>query len=243
MLRAAAWKFRMTPRILLVEDEPAIHRMVCVALQQARMQVVGAHDMHTAQRLLQETAPDLVVLDWMLPGTSGIDWVAQLRRAPGTRDVPVIMLTARGEERDKLRALDLGIDDYLTKPFSVAELIARIKAVLRRAQPSRAADTVERGKLLIDAAAQRVYCQGQPVSIGPTEYRLLHFFATRPERVHSRAHLLDQVWGTQAYLEERTVDVHVGRLRKALEPHGLDALIQTVRGSGYRFSTIPEKRP
>jgi two-component system phosphate regulon response regulator PhoB len=181
--------------------------------------------------------PDLILLDWMLPGMSGLDFARRLRRDEMTREIPIIMLTARGEENDRVNGLDAGVDDYVVKPFSTRELLARIKAVMRRSQSETEQGTVELGGLKIDGPAHRVYAGDRPVPIGPTEYRLLYFFMTHPERVYSRGQLLDHVWGGNVYVEERTVDVHIRRLRKTLEPFALDALVQTVRGSGYRFST------
>jgi two-component system phosphate regulon response regulator PhoB len=180
--------------------------------------------------------PDLILLDWMLPGMSGIDLARRLRADARTRCVPIIMLTAKGEERDKVAGLESGADDYVTKPFSPRELQARIQAVLRRGRPQASEDAVEAGGLRLDPASHRVTAAGSPVNLGPTEFRLLHFLMTHAERVHSRDQLLDQVWGDHVFVEERTVDVHIRRLRAALEPSGLDRLVQTVRGSGYRFS-------
>jgi two-component system phosphate regulon response regulator PhoB len=180
--------------------------------------------------------PDLILLDWMLPGMSGVDFARRLRADERTREVPIIMLTARTEERDKVLGLETGADDYITKPFSPRELVARIKAVLRRRAPQVTEDVVEIGKLRLDPVTHRVAAAGDPISLGPTEFRLLHYLMTHPERVHSRTQLLDGVWGDHVFVEERTVDVHVRRLRSALEPSGTDALIQTVRGAGYRLS-------
>ena len=180
--------------------------------------------------------PDLVLLDWMLPGASGVEFARRLRADERTSDIPIIMLTARGEEQDKVSALEIGADDYVTKPFSPRELVARIKAVLRRRAPQTTEDVVELGGLRLDPATHRVSADETALALGPTEFRLLHFLMTHPERVHSRAQLLDQVWGDHVFVEERTVDVHIRRLRCALEPSQHDALIQTVRGSGYRFS-------
>ena len=195
-----------------------------------------APDAETARRLIQEALPDLVLLDWMLPGMSGVDLARLLRGEARTRRLPIIMLTARAEERDKIEALDLGADDYVTKPFSPRELVARIKAVLRRHAPQATEDVVELGGLRLDPATHRITAGSMELNLGPTEFRLLHFLMTHPERVHSRSQLLDQVWGDHVFVEERTVDVHIRRLRAALEESGYDALIQTVRGSGYRIS-------
>ncbi len=227
----------MQKQVLIVEDEPAIRDMVAFALTRAGIEPVHAADTRTAQEAIAARVPDLVLLDWMLPGMSGLEFARRLRRDELTREVPIIMLTARGEEDDRVSGLDAGIDDYVVKPFSTRELVARVKAVLRRSHGESEEGTVELGGLRIDGPAHRVFAGERPIAIGPTEYRLLHFFMTHPERVYSRAQLLDHVWGGNVYVEERTVDVHIRRLRKTLEPFGLDALVQTVRGSGYRFST------
>ena len=194
-----------------------------------------AADAAGARRRIFEQRPDLLLLDWMLPDVSGVDLARRLRRETATSDLPIIMLTARGEEEDKIRGLEVGADDYVTKPFSPRELVARIRAVLRRVAPVED-DVLEAGGLRLEQASHRVTCHGAPLEIGPTEYRLLRFFMSHPERVYSRDQLIDQVWGGTTYIEERTVDVHIRRLRKALEPHRCDGLIQTVRGAGYRFS-------
>ena len=199
--------------------------------------VNAALDAEDALRQIRAALPDLILLDWMLPGMSGLECARKLRADPRTKHVPIIMLTARGEERDRINGLESGADDYVTKPFSPRELLARIQAVLRRGRPQASADVVEAGELKLDPVAHRVMAAGKPVNLGPTEFRLLHFLMTHASRVHSRDQLLDQVWGDHVYVEERTVDVHIRRLRAALEPSGLDRLVQTVRGSGYRFST------
>ncbi len=227
----------MQKQILIVEDEPAIRDMVAFAVSRAGMEPVHAADTRAAQDAIMARVPDLILLDWMLPGTSGLEFARRLRREEMTREVPIIMLTARGEENDRVSGLEAGVDDYVVKPFSTRELIARVKAVMRRTQNETEQGTVELGGLKIDGPAHRVFAGDKPVPIGPTEYRLLYFFMTHPERVYSRGQLLDHVWGGNVYVEERTVDVHIRRLRKTLEPFGLDALVQTVRGSGYRFST------
>ncbi len=227
----------MAANILLVEDEPAIQELIAVNLTRAGHNVVRVADAESAQRLVREALPDLIVLDWMLPGMSGVELARRLRADERTRATPIIMLTARGEEADKVTGLETGADDYITKPFSPRELVARIKAVLRRRAPQVTDDPVELGGLCIDPGAHRVQAGDQGLSLGPTEFRLLHFLMTHPERVHSRTQLLDQVWGDHVFVEERTVDVHIRRLRSALEASGHDNLIQTVRGSGYRFST------
>jgi two-component system phosphate regulon response regulator PhoB len=226
----------LTPSILVVEDEPAIAELLEVNLLDAGYDVTTAPDAETALRLLKEKLPDLVLLDWMLPGQSGLAVARQLRVDARTRELPIIMVTARSDEQDKVAGLEAWVDDYVTKPFSPRELKARIKAVLRRRAPEAAPDVLEAGALRLDPGTHRVTVGGQPVHLGPTEFRLLRFFLARPERVHSRAHLLDQVWGDQVYIEERTVDVHIRRLRLALEPFGQDGLIETVRGAGYRLA-------
>jgi len=226
----------MTATVLVVEDEPAIQELISYNLQQAGHLALRADNAEQALSLVKEALPDVVLLDWMLPGASGIDLARRLRAEERTRGIPIIMLTARSDERDKVVGLETGADDYVTKPFSPRELLARIKAVLRRRAPQMTDDSVEIGGLVLDPVTHRVSARGAAVVLGPTEFRLLHFLITHPERVHSRAQLLDQVWGDHVFVEERTVDVHIRRLRKALEPSGLDALVQTVRGSGYRMS-------
>jgi len=229
----------MPATILVVEDEPAIQELISAALQHAGHRVMRAYSAEEAVPLVNGTLPDVVLLDWMLPGTSGIEFARRLRSDERTRDLPVIMLTARGEEQDKVAGLDAGADDYLTKPFSPRELVARIKAVLRRRAPQMTEDCVEVEGLRIDPITHRVTGNGRPLDLGPTEFRLLHFFMTHQERVFNRTMLLDQVWGDHVFVEERTVDVHIRRLRAVLETTGHDRLIQTVRGSGYRFSAVP----
>ncbi len=223
--------------ILLVEDEPAIQELLAFNVAQAGFNALRAADADSMWKQIQTKVPDLILLDWMLPETSGIVLAKQLRADSRTRDVPIIMLTARGEERDKILGLEAGADDYITKPFSPRELMARIRAVLRRHAPVLSEDVVALGGIELSPVTHRVLAKGHNIDIGPTEFRLLQFFMTHPERVYARAQVLDQVWGTQVFVEERTVDVHIRRLRAALEPFGLDGLIQTVRGSGYRFST------
>ncbi len=229
----------MSTTILVVEDEPAIQELIAVNLTFAGHKVLRAFDAEQAQTLIRAELPDLILLDWMLPGASGITLARSLRSDERTRHVPLIMLTAKGAEHDKVEGLDAGADDYITKPFSPKELVARIRAVLRRRAPQLTDDIVEIGSLCLDPATHRVSGAGQNLSIGPTEFRLLHFFMTHTERVFSRAQLLDQVWGDHVFVEERTVDVHIRRLRKALEPTGHDAHIETVRGAGYRFANQP----
>lgn len=224
------------PSILLVEDEPAIREMVAMALERAGHRVRHAESAEDAGAALSLSLPDLVVLDWMLPGESGIDFARRLKRDRATRDLPIIMLTARGEEADRVRGLDVGADDYVAKPFSPRELVARINAVLRRAQPAANDQPVEIRGLRLDPASHRVTAKGRAITLGPTEYRLLHFLMTHPERVFNRAQLLDNVWGANVYVEERTVDVHIRRLRSSLAPTGHDDLVETVRGAGYRMS-------
>ncbi len=226
----------MPANILLVEDEPAIQELIAFNLVQAGHHVLRAASAENAWTLVRNALPDLVLLDWMLPGASGIEFAKKLRADERTRGIPIIMLTARSEEQDKVIGLETGADDYITKPFSPRELQARIKAVLRRRAPQMTDDVVEVLGLRLDPATHRVSAHDQPVELGPTEFRLLHFFMTHPERVHSRTQLLDQVWGDHVFVEERTVDVHIRRLRCALERSGHAALIQTVRGTGYRFS-------
>ena len=226
----------MNKRILIIEDEAPIREMVAFALRKADMEVQFAADAQAAQISIADQIPDLILLDWMLPGMSGLELARRLRSEKLTAEIPIIMLTARGEELDRVGGFEAGVDDYVVKPFSTRELIARIKAVLRRSQGEDGAGTIELGGLKLDGAAHRVSAGPEPVPIGPTEYRLLYFFMTHPERVYSRAQLLDHVWGGSVYVEERTVDVHIRRLRKTLEPWGLEGLVQTVRSAGYRFS-------
>ncbi len=226
----------MQKRILIVEDEASIRDMVAFALRKAGMEPVHAADARAAQLAIAEKVPDLILLDWMLPGLSGLDLARRLRKEQISREVPIIMLTARGEEMDRVNGLEAGVDDYIVKPFSSRELIARIRAVLRRSPGGDGEGIVELGKLRIDEPAHRVFADGSAVPIGPTEYRLLHFLMTHADRVYSRTQLLDHVWGSSVYVEERTVDVHIRRLRKTLEPFGLDGMVQTVRSAGYRFS-------
>lgn len=226
--------------VLIVEDEPAIIELLAANLKHAGMHPLSARDVSVAKALIGEVLPDLIVLDWMLPGTSGLQFMRRLRADTRTRDVPVIMLTARDEEEDRVDGLEAGADDYLAKPFSPKELVARIKAVLRRRTPHLTDDAVAVGALTLDPTTRRTFVKGVemdlPVHLGPTEFKLLHFFMTHPERVHSRALVLDRVWGDHVFIEERTIDVHIKRLRAALKPLGYDAIIETVRGSGYRLS-------
>jgi two-component system phosphate regulon response regulator PhoB len=226
----------MMPTILVVEDEPAIVELLKVNLADAGYGVKTAVDAESAQAALKAALPDLVLLDWMLPGQSGLALAKELRGNPRTRELPIIMVTARSGEADRVAGLEAWVDDYVTKPFSPRELKARIKSVLRRRAPEAAQEPLEAGSLRLDPMTQRVSVAGREVPLGPTEFRLLRFMLARPERVHSRAQLLDMVWGDHVYIEERTVDVHIRRLRVALEPFGADKLIETVRGSGYRLA-------
>ncbi|AKH62378.1 MULTISPECIES: phosphate regulon transcriptional regulator PhoB [Photorhabdus] len=227
----------MTRRILVVEDEAPIREMVCFVLEKNGYQPVEAEDYDSALACLSEPYPDLVLLDWMIPGGSGLQIIKQMKRDNNARDIPVMMLTARGEEEDRVRGLEVGADDYITKPFSPKELVARVKAVLRRISPMVVEDIIEMDGLVLDATSHRVTSQDLALDMGPTEFKLLHFFMTHPERVYSREQLLNYVWGANVYVEDRTVDVHIRRLRKVLEIGGHDKMVQTVRGTGYRFST------
>jgi two-component system phosphate regulon response regulator PhoB len=226
----------MTPSVLVVEDEPAIQELLRVNLVDAGYEVRAAPDAESAQRELSDALPSLLLLDWMLPGKSGLTLAKELRGDTRTRELPIIMLTARTDEADKVAGLEAWVDDYVTKPFSPRELKARIRAVLRRRSPAMAQEPLTAGALRLDPATHRVSVDGKEVPLGPTEFRLLRFLLARPERVHTRTQLLDQVWGDHVYIEERTVDVHIRRLRLALEPFGQDGLVGTVRGSGYRLS-------
>ena len=223
-------------RVLVVEDEAAIAELIALNLRHAGFDVTVAHDGDSAQAEVDKVLPDLVLLDWMLPGASGLTLAKRWRGAQRTKDLPVIRLTARAEETDKVAGLDAGADDYLTKPFSTQELMARVRAVLRRKAPQALDSAVEMNGLRLDPGTRRVSCLEQDVKIGPTEFKLLHFFMTHPERVHSRSQLLDRVWGDHVFIEERTVDVHVKRLREALAPVQRSQMIETVRGAGYRFT-------
>jgi two-component system, OmpR family, phosphate regulon response regulator PhoB len=221
--------------ILIVDDEPDIREVIRFTLEEGGFRVLEAAHADDARRLMSEQ-PDLVLLDWMLPGRSGLELAAQLKQNAKTRTIPIIMISARGEEEDRIKGLNTGADDYITKPFSPREMVARIHAVLRRSKPDGVTDEIEIAGLRIDNVSHRVSADGKPIEVAPTEYRLLHFFMTHTDRAFSRSQLLDQVWGNQVYVEERTVDVHVRRLRKALEQSGHEHLLQTVRGVGYRFS-------
>jgi two-component system phosphate regulon response regulator PhoB len=223
-------------RVLVVEDESAIAELVAINLRHAGFEVTLAASAEQALAAVDAVLPDLVLLDWMLPGQSGLSLARQWRAATRTKELPIIMLTARAEEPDKVAGLDAGADDYLTKPFSTGELLARIRAVLRRRAPEALDSAVEIAALRLDPATRRVTAGSIEVKLGPTEFRLLHFFMAHPERVHSRAQLLDRVWGDHVFIEERTVDVHVKRLREALAPVQCSQLVETVRGAGYRMT-------
>jgi two-component system phosphate regulon response regulator PhoB len=228
---------RTLPRILIVEDEPAIAELIAVNLKHNGFQPIWAIDAEVAQRELNEVLPDVILLDWMLPGESGLALARRWRASARTKTVPILMLTARGDEADRVAGLDAGADDYIVKPFSPRELLARIRAVLRRRVPEATGGLVKMGDLQLDADTHRVSLADRPLKIGPTEFKLLHFFMHHPERVHSRGALLDKVWGDHVYIEERTVDVHVKRLRESLGDAG--SMIETVRGAGYRFTPNP----
>jgi len=226
----------MTANILVVEDEPAIQELLAFNIKQCGYRAIEAFDADGAWEHINHALPDLILLDWMLPGSSGVELARRLRADQRTHNIPIIMLTARTDEHDKILGLESGADDYITKPFSPRELMARIRAVLRRRAPQMSDEIVAAGGLELSPAMHRISANGAIIDLGPTEFRLLHFFMTHPERVYSRSQLLDQVWGDHVFVEERTVDVHIRRLRQALESSNLDRLVQTVRGSGYRFS-------
>jgi two-component system phosphate regulon response regulator PhoB len=221
--------------VLVVDDEIAILDMICFALEQAGMEVQTATSAYDALIQLNDNRPDIILMDWMMPGVSGIELTRRLRKDSNTEDIPIIMLTARVTEDDKISGLDAGADDYLVKPFSPRELLARIKAVLRRSTPGNESGEITLGRIKMDTISRRVLSDGQEIHLGPTDYRLLEFFMANPGRVFSRSQLLDRVWGTNVYLEERTVDVHIRRLRKALEKASAESYLQTARGHGYRF--------
>jgi two-component system phosphate regulon response regulator PhoB len=226
------------PRVLIVEDEPAIAELIAVNLRHSGFQPTWAMDSVTAQCELDAVLPDVILLDWMLPGESGLSLARKWRADARTKGVPIIMLTARGDEHDRVAGLDAGADDYITKPFSTKEMLARIRAVLRRRAPEQAGGTVTIGPLVLDASTYRVTFQEQLLKMGPTEFKLLHYLMQHAERVHSRSQLLDRVWGDHVFIEERTVDVHVKRLREALGGGG--TMIETVRGAGYRITAQPQ---
>ena len=232
---------KQKPRILVVEDEPAIAELIAVNLQHGGFEAVLAYDSVAAQRELDAALPDAILLDWMLPGQSGLSLARHWRKQERTRTIPILMLTARGDEPDKIAGLDAGADDYITKPFSTQELMARIRAVLRRRAPQVSTDSVTVGELMLDADTHRISFKNQDLKLGPTEFKLLHYFMKNVERVHSRGSLLDKVWGDHVFIEERTVDVHVKRLREALGAAGV--MVETVRGSGYRLTANPAQQP
>lgn len=227
----------MSNSILVVEDEDAIRTMLMMVLEQAGFFPRAASDVQEAQNALLQGLPDLILLDWMLPGISGVEWARRLRKDTQYQNVAIILLTARGEEEDKVRGLEIGADDYMTKPFSPKELVARIRAVLRRTGKLQGS-TITFGDLVLDTEQHRLTIGNKPLEVSPTEFRLLHFFMTHPDKVYSRSQLLDQVWGHSVYIEERTIDVHIRRLRKILAEYGREDLVQTVRGFGYRFSLV-----
>ncbi len=229
---------RNMPAVLVVEDEPAIAELIAINLRHNGFRTTWAIDSASAQREIDAAVPDLILLDWMLPGESGLVLAKRWRAHPRTKEVPLIMLTARGDEADRVAGLDAGADDYIAKPFSTRELLARVRAVLRRRTPEPVGEAVEVGLLRLDPATHRVAFGAQPLKLGPTEFKLLHFLMGSAERVHSRAQLLDKVWGDHVYIEERTVDVHVKRLREALLQAG--PMVETVRGAGYRLTAKPE---
>lgn len=226
------------PRVLIVEDEPAIAELIAVNLRHNGFMPIWSEDGESAQRELDAVLPDVILLDWMLPGQSGLTLARKWRADARSKTVPILMLTARGDEPDKVAGLDAGADDYIVKPFSTQELLARIRAVLRRRAPEQSVQTVSIAGLVLDTATHRVTWQGQSLKIGPTEFKLLNYLMKHAERVHSRAQLLDKVWGDHVFIEERTVDVHVKRLREALGAAGV--MVETVRGAGYRLTAQPQ---
>jgi two-component system, OmpR family, phosphate regulon response regulator PhoB len=227
--------------ILIVEDEAAIRGMLTIVLEQAGFMPITATEVDSAQKILADSFPDLILLDWMLPGISGVEWARRLKKDPSYRELPIILLTARGEEEDKVRGLEIGADDYLTKPFSPKELVARIRAVLRRSGKLQGATQITLGSLILDTEQHRLTIGDKQLDVSPTEFRLMQFFMTHPDKVFSRTQLLDQVWGRSVYIEERTVDVHIRRLRKILGDYGKEDMVQTVRGFGYRFSLLDQQ--
>ncbi len=222
--------------ILVVEDEDAIRAMLIMVLEQAGFKSIAAADAEEAQKIMEDNLPDLILLDWMLPSISGVEWARRLKKDPMYRDLPIILLTARGEEEDTVKGLEIGADDYMTKPFSPKELVARIRAVLRRSGKIQGLAQISLGDLVLDTEQHRLSISDRQLDVSPTEFRLMQFFMTHPDKVYSRTQLLDQVWGRSVYIEERTIDVHIRRLRKILGEHGREDLVQTVRGFGYRFS-------
>jgi two-component system phosphate regulon response regulator PhoB len=229
---------RHLPRVLIVEDESAIAELIAINLRHNGLSPIWAEDGESAQREIDAVLPDVILLDWMLPGESGVTWARKWRQDPRTKSVPILFLTAKSEEQDKVAGLDAGADDYITKPFSTQELLARIRSVLRRRAPEQVEDSITMGPLHLDSATHRVTFSGEALKLGPTEFKLLNFLMHHAERVHSRAQLLDKVWGDHVFIEERTVDVHVKRLREALGAAG--AMVETVRGAGYRFTKIDQ---
>ncbi|WP_394176389.1 phosphate regulon transcriptional regulator PhoB [Thalassotalea litorea] len=227
----------MNRQILVVEDETPIREMITFVLEQNGFNTIEAADYEQAKESLVDPLPDLVLLDWMLPGGSGIKIAREIKQQEYTRNIPIIMLTARSDEEDKVKGFEVGVDDYVTKPFSPKELIARIKAVIRRVAPTALEELIEFKGLSLDPVSHRVAINNKPIELGPTEFKMLHFFMTHPERVYSREQLLDNVWGTNVYVEDRTVDVHIRRLRKSITGDGHEEFVQTVRGAGYRFSS------
>jgi len=225
----------VSARILVVEDEPGIRNLIGMVLRRAEFEPILTADAHQAWDVLMEKIPDLVLIDWMLPGTSGVQMAKRLRKTELTHDIPIILVTARGEEDHRVTELDAGADDYIVKPFKNRELIARVRALLRRSGAFGNASLIRHGAMQLDLGSRQLSIAGASVPIGPTEFRLIHFLMTHPNRVYSRQQLLDRVWGSMADIEERTVDVHVRRLRRCLEPHNCDTCINTVRGAGYRF--------
>jgi two-component system phosphate regulon response regulator PhoB len=222
--------------ILVVEDEDAIRAMLVMVLEQSGFKAIAAADVEEAQKVMDDILPDLILLDWMLPGLSGVEWARRLKKVPMYRDIAIILLTARGEEEDKVKGLEIGADDYVTKPFSPKELVARIRAVLRRSGKIQGLAQITLGDLMLDTEQHRLTIGDKQLEVSPTEFRLMQFFMTHPDKVYSRTQLLDQVWGRSVYIEERTIDVHIRRLRKILSEYGREDLVQTVRGFGYRFS-------
>jgi two-component system phosphate regulon response regulator PhoB len=225
---------KSTPRVLIVEDEPSIAELISINLRHNGLSPLWVEDGERAQREIDAVLPDIILLDWMLPGQSGVAWARKWRLDPRTKNIPIIMLTAKVDEHDKVQGLDAGADDYITKPFSVSELLARIRAVLRRRAPEQAVPNVTVGELTLDGATYRVAFQGEPLKVGPTEFKLLSYLMHHAERVHTRSQLLDKVWGDHVFIEERTVDVHIKRLRESLGRAGV--MVETVRGAGYRLT-------
>lgn len=228
----------MTEKILVVEDEDAIREMLSMTLTRAGFETMGVGSVSQARGVVMDKRPNLILLDWMLPDISGIEYARSLKKDAMTREIPIIMVTARGDESDRIKGLEVGADDYITKPFSPKELVARIKTVLRRGAPPDDNQIIQADGLRVDLAGHRVMINNTIIDLGPTEFRLLHFFITHPDRVYSRSQLLDQVWGGSVFIGERAVDVHIRRLRQALATHKHDQYVQTVRGTGYRFSVL-----